>query len=49
MSVSSGVVASSGTVMLAAMPVLLGGHLLIGAMNYDIASVPKRCLHVLLN
>jgi dolichol-phosphate mannosyltransferase len=49
MSVSSGVVASSGTVMLAAMPVLLGGHLLIGAMNYDIASVPKRCLHQLLS
>jgi hypothetical protein len=47
-SISTGVVASSGTVMLAAMPILLGGHLLIGALNYDIASVPKRCLHQLL-
>jgi dolichol-phosphate mannosyltransferase len=44
-SIVTGVPATSGTVMLAAMPVLLGGHLLIGAMNYDIASVPKRCLH----
>ncbi|MFO0324895.1 MAG: glycosyltransferase family 2 protein, partial [Burkholderiales bacterium] len=44
-SIVPGVPATSGTVMLAAMPVLLGGHLLIGAMNYDIASVPKRCLH----
>lgn len=47
-SISSGVAATSGTVMVAAMPVLLGGHLLIGAMNYDIASVPKHCLHKLL-
>ena len=44
-SVSSGVTASSGTVMLAALPILLGGQLLIGALNYDIASVPRRCLH----
>ncbi len=47
-SVQSGIVATSGTVMLAAMPVLLGGHLLIGAMNYDIASAPRRCLHRML-
>jgi dolichol-phosphate mannosyltransferase len=47
-SIVTGVAATSGTVMLAAIPVLLGGHLLIGAMNYDIASVPKRCLHRLL-
>ena len=49
LSTTTGVAATSGTVMLAAMPVLLGGHLLIGALNYDIASVPKRCLHVLLS
>jgi hypothetical protein len=49
MSVSSGVVASSGTFMLAAMPVLLGGHLSLGAVNCDIASVPRRCLHQLLS
>lgn len=47
-SVWTGIPATSGTVMVAAMPVLIGGHLLISAMNYDIASVPKRCLHRLL-
>ena len=31
--------------MLAALPVLLGGHLLISALNYDIANVPRRPLH----
>jgi dolichol-phosphate mannosyltransferase len=45
LSIGSGVAASSGTVMLAALPVLLGSHLLIGAINFDIANVPRRCLH----
>jgi hypothetical protein len=49
LSVRAGVVASSGTVTLAAMPVLLGGHLSLGAVNCDIASVPRRCLHQLLS
>jgi hypothetical protein len=31
--------------MLAALPVLLGGQLLIGWLNYDIANVPRRPLH----
>ncbi|MEP7156148.1 MAG: glycosyltransferase family 2 protein [Betaproteobacteria bacterium] len=48
LSYNAGVAATSGTVMLAALPVLLGGHLLIGALNYDIANVPRRCLHELL-
>ncbi len=48
-SISSGVAATSGTVMLAALPVLLGGQLLIGALNYDIANVPRQCLHPSLN
>lgn len=47
-SATGGVAATSGTVMLAALPILLGGHLLIGALNYDIANVPARCLHELL-
>src|SRR6185295_5331026 len=47
-SVASGVPATSGTVMLAALPVLLGGHLLISAINFDIANVPRRPLHPLL-
>jgi hypothetical protein len=48
-SVSSGVVASSGTVMVGALPVLLGGHLLVSAINFDITNVPRRCLHVMLD
>ena len=48
-SIASGVAATSGTVMLAALPILLGGQLLIGALNYDIGSVPRRCIHELLS
>jgi len=44
-SVISGVPATAGTIMLAALPVLLGGQLLIAALNYDIAHVPRRPLH----
>jgi glycosyltransferase involved in cell wall biosynthesis len=44
-SIVSGVPATSGTIMLAALPVLLGGQLLIGWLNYDIANVPRRPLH----
>jgi dolichol-phosphate mannosyltransferase len=48
LSVATGVPATSGTVMLAALPVLLGGHLLVSAINFDIANVPRRPLHPLL-
>ncbi len=47
-SASLGIAATAGTVMLAAMPILLGGQLLIAALNFDIANAPKRCLHVML-
>lgn len=45
LSVETGVPATSGTVMLAALPILLGGHLLISAINFDIANVPRRAIH----
>jgi glycosyltransferase involved in cell wall biosynthesis len=45
LSVATGVAATSGTVMLAALPVLLGGHLLVSAVNFDIANVPRQPLH----
>jgi glycosyltransferase involved in cell wall biosynthesis len=48
LSVHTGIPATSGTVMVAALPVLIGGHLLISAINYDIANVPRRPLHPLL-
>jgi dolichol-phosphate mannosyltransferase len=43
-SVESGQVRSAGTVMLVAMPVILGLQLLLQAIAIDIAAVPKRFL-----
>lgn len=40
-----GVVASSGTVMLAAMPVILGVQLILAFIGFDISSTPKRPIH----
>ncbi|WP_374318943.1 glycosyltransferase family 2 protein [Pseudoxanthomonas kaohsiungensis] len=44
-SVTSGVTASSGTVMLAAMPTLVGIQLLLAFLSMDMASTPKRSIH----
>lgn len=38
-------VASSGTVMLAALPFILGFQLLIGALNFDVQNIPQVPLH----
>ncbi|MBB6135754.1 glycosyltransferase involved in cell wall biosynthesis [Massilia aurea] len=35
----------AGTVMLAALPVMMGVQLILAFLNYDIASVPRRPLH----
>jgi glycosyltransferase involved in cell wall biosynthesis len=43
-SAAQDVPATSGQVMLAALPILVGVQLLIGALNYDIASVPREPL-----
>jgi dolichol-phosphate mannosyltransferase len=44
-----GTVASSGTVMLAALPIIIGLQLLLGFVNYDMTNVPslplQRRLH----
>lgn len=47
-SVSSGVAVSAGTVMLAALPTLLGGQLLLSFMAYDMATQPRVPLHLRL-
>jgi hypothetical protein len=39
-SVSTGEVASAGTVMLAGLPVIVGVQLLLSALNYDVSNVP---------
>jgi dolichol-phosphate mannosyltransferase len=36
-----GTLASSGTVMLAALPIILGIQLMLGFLNYDMASIPS--------
>lgn len=43
-SISTGVPASSGTVMLAGLPVIIGLQLLLGFLGYDISSVPRTPL-----
>ena len=43
-SVTTGIVASSGTVMLAALPIMLGFQCLLGFFNLDVASIPKEPL-----
>jgi glycosyltransferase involved in cell wall biosynthesis len=44
-SIHTGIPATPGTVIVAALPILIGGHLLIAALNYDISNVPRRPLH----
>lgn len=44
----TGVTASSGTVMLAAMPILLGSQLILAFIGYDISSTPRRAVHTRL-
>ncbi len=44
-SVESGMPATAGTVMLSAVPVILGFQLVLAFLSYDIASVPKRVKH----
>lgn len=43
-SAATGAPTTSGQVMLAALPILIGVQLLIAALNYDIASVPREPL-----
>ncbi len=44
----TGVTASTGTVMLAALPVILGVQLLLSFLAFDIAATPSRAIHRLL-
>lgn len=45
LSAATGHPAAAGTVMLAALPVILGIQLLLAFLAYDIAAVPRRPLH----
>lgn len=46
-SLMKGVATPAGTVMLAALPVLMGAQLVLAFLAYDIASVPRRPFHKL--
>ena len=45
LSTQAGVETPAGTVMLAALPVLMGTQLILSFVAYDIASVPRRAIH----
>lgn len=47
-SVNSGLNATAGTVMLAALPLILGTQLLLSWLNYDVASEPRQPVHPML-
>lgn len=44
-SFQEGVATTAGTVMLAALPILMGAQLILAFLGYDIANVPRRPLH----
>lgn len=45
-STQSGITASAGTVMLSALPIIVGVQMILSAFNFDIATVPRRPLHL---
>jgi dolichol-phosphate mannosyltransferase len=44
-SLQIGVATPAGTVMLAALPILMGAQLVLAFLGYDIANVPRRPFH----
>lgn len=44
-----GIVTTSGTVMVAALSIILGAQLLVGFLTYDMADIPRRPVHPRLN
>jgi hypothetical protein len=45
-SLQTGVTASAGTVMLSALPIIVGLQMMLSAFNFDVANVPRRPLHI---
>jgi len=48
-SAQSGAVTPAGTVMMAAMPILMGMQLVLAFLGYDISNVPRYALHLRLS
>lgn len=42
----SGITASAGTVMLSALPIIVGLQMLLSAINFDVQNVPRRAVHL---
>ena len=47
-SIGSDIPATAGTVMLSALPIIVGFQSLLSAIHFDIAQVPKHVLHLVL-
>ena len=47
LSIQTGIQTTAGTVMLSALPIILGLQFLLGFIGHDIASVPKKPIHPL--
>src|SRR5262249_27718067 len=48
-STASDTPATAGTVMIAALPIIVGVQMILGALNYDIQNTPQRPLHPALD
>lgn len=48
-SASSDIPTTAGTVMLSALPVIIGIQFILAFLGYDIASTPKRPFHIVMN
>ena len=46
---SSGIPATSGTVMIAGLSIIVGLQLLLSFLSYDIGNIPKETLHTKLH
>ena len=44
----TGLTASAGTVMLSALPIIVGLQMILSALNYDMANVPRVAIHTTL-
>ena len=44
----TGITASAGTVMLSALPIMVGLQMLLSAINFDVQNVPRQAIHLAL-
>jgi len=42
---ASGIPSTTGTVMLAALPIILGTQFLLGFVTHDLSSMPRQVIH----